>query len=178
MADRYFVCTAAAALLWLLATAAGCSISSESREPEGPKIAERSRSLLAEGKFDAVLQENQTLLAERKGPLDTALFNIGLVYASSSNPQKDYQKALGSFRTLVSDYPVSSLVPQTQVWIQVLEEQQKLTEEKQKLAEDKRTLTREKEQLAREREKLRYAAEKSRQLDVEIEDRRRKARAK
>jgi hypothetical protein len=51
-------------------------------------------------------------------------------------------------------------------WIQVLEEHQKMSEEK-------RLLMRERESLVQEKEKLKYANEKSRQLDVEIEKRRR-----
>ena len=102
-----------------------------------------------------------------------ALFNIGLISAHSSNPNKDHQRALNSFKTLVGQYPSSRLAEQARIWIQVIEEHYRLADERQKLVEEKRMLTREREILSQEREKLRYIAEKSRQVDLEIEKRRR-----
>jgi len=134
---------------------------------------ERSKALLAEGNYETAFQENQKALAEKKGTPDVALFNMGLISAYSLNPKKDYPKALGSFRTLVNQYPQSPLAEQAKVWVLVLEEHQKIAEDKQKLAEEKRALSREREMLAQEREKLKYTAEKLRQVDIEIEKRRR-----
>jgi hypothetical protein len=132
--------------------------------------------------YDIVLRDNQRALAERKGAADIALFNIGMVSAHSLNPNKNYTKALTSFKTLVKDYPQSSRVEQAKVWIEALEQLQKnaeekqmLAEEKQTLAEEKRSLSREREKLAQERDKLNYSLEKSRKLDAEIEKRRRQS---
>ena len=57
----------------------------------------------------------------------------------------------------------------------ILEEHQKMTEERQRLSDEKRAVIREREVLAQERKKLKYTEEKSRQLDVDIEKRRRKS---
>ena len=138
-----------------------------------PKYLERSKALFTEGNYEAAFKENQKALAEGKGAPDLALFNMGLISAYSSNPKKDYPKALASFKTLVSQYPQSPLAEQAKVWVLVLEEHQKITEDKQKLVEEKRALTREREFLSLEREKLKYTAEKLRQVDIEIEKRRR-----
>jgi tetratricopeptide (TPR) repeat protein len=140
-----------------------------------PEYLERSKTLFAEGKYEAALQENQKALAEGRGAADAALFNMGLISAYSLNPKKDFPKALHSFKALVAQYPRSSFAEQGKVWIQVLEEHQKIAEDRQKLVEEKRTLTRERETLSQEREKLKYTAEKSRQVDMEIEKRRRKS---
>jgi hypothetical protein len=125
--------------------------------------------------FETALKQNLAALAERRGPQDLALYNIGVILAHPSNPKRDQIKAINSFKLLVSDYPRSTYVEQSRVWIDVLEQQQKLKEDRQKLAEEKRSLLREKEILAQERQKLHYANEKSQQLDMEIEKRRRQS---
>jgi hypothetical protein len=170
--------TVLAALLSL----AGCATmrinSMGSGTESNAEYIERSKALFTEGNYEAALKENQKALAEKKVALDVALFNMGLISAYSSNPQKDYPKALVSFRTLVSQYPQSPLAEQAKVWVLVLEEHQKITEDKQKLVEEKRALTRERELLSLEREKLKYTAEKLRQVDIEIEKRRRQTLSK
>jgi signal transduction histidine kinase len=152
----------------------------------------RSKALLAEGNYEGAYSENQKILSERRGAPDVALFNMGMVSAHPLNPRKNYPRALASFRMLVADYPQSPLTEQSKVWIQALEEhqrvgeeRQKVVEEKQKLLEEKRALIREREKLseerdklAQERERLKYAAEKTRQVDLEIEKRRRQTLAR
>jgi hypothetical protein len=63
------------------------------------------------------------------------------------------------------------MIEPAKTWIQVLEEYQKLTDEK-------RVLMKEREALVQEKDKLRYTVEKSRQVDVDIEKRRRDALGK
>jgi outer membrane protein assembly factor BamD (BamD/ComL family) len=135
---------------------------------------DRSKKFFTAGNYEGAFRESKKVLADGRGPADVALFNMGLISAYSLNPKKDYPTALRYFRTLVQDYPNSLLVEQSKVWIHVLEEHQKIAAEKVKLAEQKRTLTRERELLSQEREKLKYMIEKSRQVDIEIEKRRRR----
>jgi hypothetical protein len=149
----------------------GCS----TIDPSSQGTGSTTGGLIIPGNFDQALKENQKALANGKGQPDVALYNIGVISAHSANPKKDYSKALLSFRTLVKDYPSSLRAEQAQIWIQALEQNQKNTEEGQKLAEDKRTLVRERDQFAQERNKLNYAVEKSRQLDAEIEKRRKQS---
>ncbi len=132
----------------------------------------------APANFDAALKENQTALAAGKIAPDIALYNIGFIWAYPSNPKRDSSKAIHSFQTLVAEHPRSSLVEPAKTWIQVLEQQQKISEERRKLADEKRALDKEREMLAQERQKLNYASEKSRQLDLEIERRRRQTFSK
>jgi hypothetical protein len=142
--------------------------------------------------FDVALKENQTGLAAGKITPDVALYNTGFLLAHPSNPKKDYPKAILSFQTLLAEHPRSSLLEPAKTWIQVLEQQrklaeqqqevaeqkQKVVEERRKVAEEKRALDREREILLKERQKLNYASEKSRQLDLEIEKRRRQTLGK
>jgi hypothetical protein len=132
----------------------------------------------APANFDATLKENQAALAAGRIAPDVALFNTGYLSAHPSNPKKDYPKAINSFQALIAEHPRSSLVEPAKTWIQVLEQQQKIVEERRKLADEKRALEREREMLAQERQKLNYANEKSRQLDLEIEKRRRQTLSK
>jgi hypothetical protein len=169
-----------AAILGTVLSLGGCATLQESLRGLGEKEADEfahAKSLLTEGNYEAAFKENQKLLAEGKGAPDVALFNMGLISASL-NPKKDYSRALTSFKTLVNQYPASTFAEQAKVWIQVLEERQKLAEEKQKLLEEKRAATREREALSQEREKLKYSVEKSRQLDMQIEQRRRQTQSR
>ena len=157
---------------------AGCSMTDQS-SLDASAPAER---VIIPSNFDQALKENQKILAEGKGQQDLALYNIGVISANSANPKKDYFKALTSFKTLLKDYPTSPRAEPAKAWVQALELNFMNLEEGQKLAEEKRTLARERDQLAQERaqltqerNKLNYAIEKSRQLDAEIEKRRKQS---
>jgi hypothetical protein len=143
---------------------------------QGPGSEQVTRTTPAN--FEVALKENQMALAAGKISLDKALYNAGCLLAHPANPKKDYVKAIHSFHTLVAEHPRSSLLEPAKTWIQVLEQQQKVAEERRKLAEEKRALDRERELLSLERQKLNYETEKSRQLDFEIEKRRRQTLGK
>jgi hypothetical protein len=127
---------------------------------------EQSTTLISQGQYEAAYNENQKILQDGRGAPDVALFNMGMISAHSGNSKKNYPRALLSFRTIVKDYPQSPMSEPAKTWIQVLEEYQKM-------ADEKRTMTREREALMQEKDKLKYTIEKSRQVDVEIEKRRR-----
>jgi tetratricopeptide (TPR) repeat protein len=178
----------AATILGAVLSLAGCAAMEESfKGLDGEKKPDefgRAKALLAEGNYEAAFKENQKLLTEGRAAPDVALFNMGLISASLS-PRKDYPRALTSFQTLVNQHPHSAFAEQAKVWIQVLEEHQKLVhekqrlmEERQKLVEEKRASTREREALSQDREKLKYTVEKSRQLDMQIEKRRRQTQSR
>jgi outer membrane protein assembly factor BamD (BamD/ComL family) len=145
----------------------GCSSMSGSPEVEQRSVPfEHAQALMSKGQYDAAYNENQRILQEGSGAPDVALFNLGMISAHSANPKKNYTRALSYFRTVVKEYPQSQMSEPAKTWIQVLGEYQRVSEEK-------RLLMRERESLVQEKEKLNYANEKSRQVDVEIEKRRR-----
>ncbi|HWP60073.1 MAG TPA: hypothetical protein VNL14_19425 [Candidatus Acidoferrales bacterium] len=141
---------------------------------------ERAKRLFEEGNYDAALKDNEAALslAAGKPPGDQALFNMGLIAAHSKNPARDYPKALELFERLVREYPQSALLDQAKVWVEVLQEHERIAREKKLLVQEKQALTQEKLALAREREKLNRSIEQSRKVDIEIEERRRKAPGK
>jgi tetratricopeptide (TPR) repeat protein len=105
------------------------------------------RRLLAQGDFEGSLRENQKVLslAMGKSPGDDALYHLGLVYAHPGNPKRDYEKSIGFFNRLVKEYPGSPLTEQAKTWAGILQEN----------------------------EKLREVIEKSKQVDIEIEEKKR-----
>lgn len=107
----------------------------------------RGQRLLAQGDYESSMKENQRVLSlfPDGSPADEAIFNMGLVYAHAGNPKRDYRKAMGLFRKLISEYPQSPLVEQAKAWLGVLQMN----------------------------EKLNQMLDKSKQVDIEIEERKR-----
>lgn len=101
---------------------------------------EKANKLLRQGKFTASVKENERALslAGKNSPGDKALFNMGLIYAHGENPQKDYEKALNFFNTILKDYPWSPLVEEAKIYIRLLQENKELNEQIRKLAESHR----------------------------------------
>ena len=169
---------AAAAAIACLALVSCAKTIENVQGPSSEQVSHSPIVMTTPANFDVALKENQTALAARKIAPDVAIYNTGFLLAHPSNPKKDYPKAILAFQTLLAEHPRSSLLEPAKTWIQVLEQQQKVAEERRKLAEEKRALDRERETLSQERQKLNYASEKSRQLDLEIEKRRRQTLSK
>jgi len=102
---------------------------------EGRESQTRSQRLLAVGDFEGFISENQRILslAHPRSPKDEALFNLGLVYAHEGNPQKDFLKSLDFFKRLIREHPRSPLVEQAKIWVGLLQEHDSLTQVIQKL---------------------------------------------
>ena len=116
---------------------------SEKPKQAEPKAAEpdearealvRSQRLLTQGDFDgaAAVAQRVLSLSPRRPPEDDALLILGLIYAHPGNPKKDFTKSLDFFRRLVKEYPKSQSAEQGKIWIGVLQENEKLHEVIQK----------------------------------------------
>ena len=114
---------------------------------EGRDALNRAQELLSQGDYEGSLRENQRALsvAANESPGDEALFNMGLIYAHTGNPKKDYRRAMSFFGRLPKEYPQSPLVGQAKIWLGVLQANEKLAQ----------------------------MLERSRQVDIEIEEKRR-----
>jgi tetratricopeptide (TPR) repeat protein len=95
----------------------------------------RSKKLLAQGNYEGAIAENHKVLSlsDRRSMKDEALFNLGLIYAHFRNPQKDIEKSLEYFNRLIKNYPKSSFVEQAKIWVGILEENEELSYRIQKL---------------------------------------------
>lgn len=104
------------------------------------KSIEKANILLRQRKFEASVKENERALslAGKNSPGDKALLNMGLIYAHEENPQKDYEKSLYFFNTILKDYPRSPLVEEAKLYIRLLQENKELNEQIRKLAESPR----------------------------------------
>jgi tetratricopeptide (TPR) repeat protein len=107
----------------------------------------QGQRLLAQGDYEGSINENQKILSmsTHQPPRDEALFNLGLIYAHFGNPKKDFGKSLDFFKKLIKDYPRSPLVEQAKIWVEVLQEN----------------------------EELNHVIQKLKQVDIEIEERKR-----
>lgn len=118
-------------------------------EPRGEvqESLHRGQRLLAQGDFEGAVGEHQRALglAHHKPPEDEILFHLGLIYAHPNNPKKDYAKSLDFFKRLIKDHPKSPLSEQAKTWVGILQENEKLSE----------------------------VIQKSKQVDIEIEERKR-----
>jgi len=90
----------------------------------------RGQALLSQSNYDGALSEFQKVLAlpPDKPLKDEALFDIGLVYAHLGNPHRDVEKSLEFFKRLINHYPKSSLAEQAKMWVGILEENEKLNQ--------------------------------------------------
>jgi tetratricopeptide (TPR) repeat protein len=95
---------------------------------EGRENLIRSQKLLAQGNYEGAVSENQKILSlpDPRSPKDEALFNLGLIYAHSRNPHKDIEKSVGYFKRLINQHPKSSLVEQAKTCVGILEENEEL----------------------------------------------------
>ena len=103
-----------------------------------------------QGSYEEALKENQKVLSlcDQVPPGDEALFNMGLLYAHPGYPKKDYRKSIDLFKRLVKTFPQSPLTGQAKLWIGILQENEKLN---------------------RETEGLHKAIRKSKQVDIDID---------
>ena len=110
-----------------------------------------AQKLLDRGDYEGSLKENQKVLTlySNVPPGDEALFNVGLIYACNAYPKRDYQKSLDHFKKLVRVFPQSPFAGQAKIWIGILQEN---------------------ERLRREIEELNKTINKSKQVDIEIDE--------
>ena len=116
-----------------------------------------AQKFLDQGDYEGALKENQKVLAAHGHvpPGDESLFNLGLIYAHFGYSKRDYEKSLDYFKRLVKVFPRSPLAGQAKIWIGVLQKYEKLSTEN--------------ERLNKEVEELRITIKKSKQVDLEID---------
>ncbi|HYA91625.1 MAG TPA: tetratricopeptide repeat protein [Thermodesulfobacteriota bacterium] len=110
-----------------------------------------AQKLLDQGDYEGSLKENQKALSlyDNVPPGDQALFNAGLIYAHYGYPKRDYQKSLDHFRRLLKVFPQSPYAGQAKIWIGILQENERLN---------------------REIEELNKTIKKSKEVDIDIDE--------
>lgn len=99
-----------------------------------------AQNLLAKGDYEGSLRESQrvVVLSKDQSPADTAIFNMGLVYAHPKNPRKDNKRAISFFSRVIKSYPESSWVEHAKIWVGVLDGVEKLKQVDLEIEERKR----------------------------------------
>ena len=128
----------------------------------------KGRKLFAQGNFEGAYWENQRIVTFFQGssPVEEALFMLGLIHVHPGNPNKDFGKSLDLMKRLVKEYPNGVFGQQAKAWISFLLMNEKAGKENEKL-------TKELEKLIREHEKLSKMLEEYKQVDIEIEGKKR-----
>ena len=103
-----------------------------------------AQNLLAKGDYEGSLRESQRVLVLLKdqAPADTAVFNMGLIYAHPKNPKKDNKRAIYFFNRVIKGYPDSPWAEQAKIWVGVLDGVEKLKQVDLEIEERKRDRSR------------------------------------
>jgi tetratricopeptide (TPR) repeat protein len=148
---------------------AGCAFLKTLQErDEARESLLRGRRLFAQGDYEGSLKENQRALslAANQAPADEALFQMALIYAHADNPKKDQRQAVALFRRVIHEHSRTPLAEQAKVWVGVLQMSERLSQTNEKLSQTN-------EKLSQTNEKLSRIIEKSKQVDIEIEEKKR-----
>jgi len=134
------------------------------KEAQEPLL--RGQRLLLRGDFEGALKEVERALALSNGepPGDESLFLIGLIYVHPANSRRDLVKSSGFFERLTKDYPQSLWAEQAKIWTGMFRENDRLNQMIDKLNESVK--------------KLNEVIEKSKQVDIEIEEKKKREKGK
>jgi hypothetical protein len=195
----FFLCIASLIFFWIQ----GCALWEGNREADRPvlspeekkKIAEKEamelelkkkeetagnylltgRNLFIQGDFEGSLREYLMIVAFYPEMIQAqeALFMIGMIHTHSGNPRKNFNKSYEFFTKLTRDYPQSFFAQQAKAWLAILQMNEKIGKENEKLIKENDKISRENEKLIREQEKLSRMLEEYKQVDIEIEGKKR-----
>ena len=89
-----------------------------SKNLQGQQLLEEGMDQMVSHRYEASMAKNLTVLNDFPDSLaDQALFQIGLLYAHPGNPNQNYEKSLGSFNKISSEFSESRLRHQAQLWV-------------------------------------------------------------
>jgi hypothetical protein len=89
-----------------------------SKKLQGQQLLEEGLDQMISRQYEASMTKNLAVLNDFPHSLaDQALFQIGLIYAHPENPNQNYEKSLGSFNKIISEFPESRLRHQSQLWV-------------------------------------------------------------
>jgi tetratricopeptide (TPR) repeat protein len=131
----------------------------------------------AGGDYRAALKQYQEITELYPQAADEAFFGMGCLYAHPKNPQRDYQKSLDALRRVVNDYPGSKYRAQAEALLSVVGEASSRNSEaasQKKLIE---TLEKQVGTLEKQVESLQKQIEQMKEIDRNLEEKRRKAPA-
>ncbi len=127
---------------------------------QGKQDIAKARTFMFKGDYEASIKYNKEVLRQFPRTLgDQALFQMGLNYAHPENPNPDNQKSIECFKSIIEEFPKSSIRDEVGIWILFL----------QKTIEDKKRFN----NLQHQNENLKDQIEKLKKIDLGIEDKKR-----
>jgi TolA-binding protein len=169
----------------------GCAIiNGQPAKKDGPtEHLAVGQKLLAGHDYEGALKEWRAVifLSSGKPPSDKALFYMGQTYGDPQNGNRDFSKAIESFQQLIKEYPRSTHAESARVWMENLEEQEKLKRAvSESLQESERVkrlwndalqenerLKRRANEYSQENARLKKVVEQSKSVDVEMDEKKR-----
>ena len=80
----------------------------------------RANDFMEEGNYNASLGEYEKIIEHYPRVGDRVLFEMGIIYLSARNHQKDYRKSLECFQKLIKNYPDSKYKQNSDTMISLL----------------------------------------------------------
>lgn len=119
---KHLLLHGACVLIFLLFSAGCATISDFQKKWEGQNRLDLAENRFASGDYEGAMKAYNDVIKmfPSDSPGDRALYRMGLIWADSENPQRDYKKALTCFQSLVTVFPRSALKNETVVWMSVI----------------------------------------------------------
>ncbi|MBI5603742.1 MAG: outer membrane protein assembly factor BamD [Deltaproteobacteria bacterium] len=147
------------------------------------------KKLFVQGNYERALREHLRVIAlmNNHPPVDEAYFFMGLIHADQGNPKKDYGQSLYFMNRLIKEFPESLFSRPAKSWIRVLQDNERLVREnekwiknnekgfkdQEKILKENEKLVKDHERLIKENEKLTRMLEEYKQVDIDIEGKKR-----
>lgn len=129
----------------------------------GPDF-EKANDYAKKGNFNASLDEYEKIRTQYPRVGDRALFEMGIIYLSARNRQRDYQKSLECFLKLVNNYPNSKYRQNGDALVSLLTE---ITSRDKKILSQKRHI----DELVKQVEAVEKKIEQMKEIDMNLEQR-------
>ena len=143
---------------------------------EGRQKLAKARVLMLNGYHKSSLKNNKDVLESFPHILgDQALFQMGLNYAHTGNPNYNYKKSKDCFQRILKEYPESDIRDQAAIWVLFLQEI---------MSKDREIMSKNKEIMSKNRrinnlqiqvEELQYQIESLKKIDLGIEEKKRES---
>jgi len=155
-------------------------------ETEGDRSLASARILLAKGRYKESLEKSESVLKQYPRSLgDQALLNMGLVHADPEYANADVKKAIEYFQRLIKEYPESILKVEAEIWVLVLKDRiqknqqvgeltNKLRRDDKARADEFRNMQLELSESQDQVRELKRQIDQLKNVDIRIEERRRK----
>jgi len=105
----FFYCTCFLTIL-LLGIGCAATLNFQKRQ-QSEKSFKKGEKFIIKGRYKEALIEYEKVLRlfPKVSPGDNALFHIGLIWLHPGNPQRDYDKSLISFQSVIHNFPQTRL---------------------------------------------------------------------